>query len=105
MIIAFAIWSIAALLFLGIGVSIRKSKEAVGFFTFVKSPEVTDVYRYNHSVSMLWIIAAVIFEIIGVPFLFMEQNSPMFIFIIFGVVLWAIGMIIVYIRIEMRYKV
>lgn len=36
MVIAFIIWSIVAALFLGIGISCRKSNEAVGFFTFVK---------------------------------------------------------------------
>jgi len=104
MIIAFIIWSIVAALFLGIGISGRKSKEAVGFFTFVKPPVVSDVDKYNHSVSMLWIIVAVIFEIIGMPLLFSEQNSPVFILVIFGIVALVIGMIIVYLRIEAKYK-
>lgn len=104
MIIAFVIWSVAALLFFGISISVRKSKEAVGFFTFAKPPEVTDVRRYNHSVSMLWIVAAVIFEIIGIPFLFIEQNSPMFIFEILGVIVWAIGIMLGYLKIEAKYR-
>ncbi len=104
MIIAFIIWSIVAVLFLGIGISGRKSKEAVGFFTFVKPPVVTDVSKYNHSVSIFWIVVAVIFEIIGIPFLFLEQISPMFIPVIFGAVALIIGMIIVYLRIEKKYK-
>ncbi len=104
MIMAFIIWSIVAVLFLGIGISGRKSKEAVGFFTFVKPPVVTDVSKYNHSVSILWIAVAVIFEIIGIPFLFLEQNSPMFIPVIVGAVALIIGMIIVYLRIEKKYK-
>lgn len=104
MIIDFIIWSIVSVLFLGIGISGWKSKEAVGFFTFVKPPVVTDVNKYNRSVSMLWIIVAVIFEIIGIPFLFLEQNFPMFIPVIFGVAALIIGMIIVYLRIEAKYK-
>ena len=104
MLIAFIIWSIAAVLFLGIGIAGRKSKEAVGFFTFVKSPEVTDVNKYNRAVSTLWIISAVVLEIIGVPLLFSEQNSPMFILLIFGVVVLVIGMMITYVRIESKYK-
>lgn len=104
MIIAFVIWSVAALLFFGISISVRKSKEAVGFFTFAKPPEVTDVCRYNHSVSLLWIIAAVIFEIIGIPFLFIKQNSPMVIFEILGVIVWAIGIMVGYLRIEAKYR-
>lgn len=105
MLIAFIIWSIVAVLFLGIGIVGRKSKEAVGFFTFVKPPEVTDVNKYNHAVSVLWIIVAVVFEIIGVPLLFLEQNSPMFIFLMFAVLTLIIGMMIAYFRIESKYKV
>ncbi len=104
MIIAFIIWSIAAVLFLGIGVSARKSKEAVGFFTFAKPSVVTDVNKYNHSVSMLWIIAALILEILGVPFLFSEQNSPVFIPVVFGVFALVIGMMAVYLKIQAKYE-
>lgn len=105
MLIAFIIWSITAVLFLGIGIVGRKSKEAVGFFTFVKPPKVTDINRYNHAVSVLWMVAAVVFEIIGVPLLFLEQNSPMSILLIFGVVVFVLGMMIAYFRIEAKYKV
>ncbi len=104
MLIAFIIWSIVAVLFLGIGIGGRKSKKAVGFFTFVRPPKVTDVNKYNHSVSVLWIIVAVIFEIMGVPFLFLEQNSPMFVIVILGVAALLIGMMIAYLKIEAKYK-
>ncbi len=103
MVIAFIIWSIVAVLFLGIGISGRKSKEAVGFFTFLKPPVISDVSKYNHSVSTLWIIAAVILEIIGMPLLFSEQNSPVFIPVILGVVALMIGTMIVYLRIQAKY--
>lgn len=102
--IAFIIWSFVALLFLAIGIRGWKSKEAIGFFTFMKPPLVRDVNRYNHSVSMIWIIASGIFELLGIPFLFIKQNSPLFILVIFGVVALVIGMMIVYIRIETKYK-
>ncbi len=104
MIIAFIIWSIVAVSFLGIGMSGRNSEEAIGFFTFAKPPVVTDVNMYNRSVSMLWMIAAVILEIIGIPLLFSGQNSPMFVPVIFGVVALVIGMMTVYLRIQTKYK-
>jgi len=103
MIIAFIIWSLVAVLFFGIGISARKSKEAVGFFTFVKPPVVTDIIRYNRSVSMLWGIVSIILEILGIPFLFSEQNSPMFIATILGTVFLVIGMMIAYFRIQTKY--
>lgn len=52
-IIAFIVWTIVALFFVGIAISARKSKEPVGFFTGVKPPEVTDVKAYNRAVSTL----------------------------------------------------
>ena len=47
MIIAFIIWSIVATIFLGIGISCRKSSEAVGFFIFVKLSVVDNIRQYN----------------------------------------------------------
>ncbi len=47
MIAAFIIWSTGAILFWGIGIRGRNSKEPVGFFTFVKPPVVTDIRNYN----------------------------------------------------------
>lgn len=102
--IGFLIWSIVAAVFMGIGIGSRKSEQAVGFFTGVKPPAMRDVKKYNHAVSMLWFISAVLFEIMGVPLLFLEQNSPVFMFVIFGVVFLIIGMIIGYLRIETKYK-
>ena len=102
--IGFLFWSIVAVVFMGIGISSRKSEQAVGFFTGVKPPSMRDVERYNHAVSMLWFISAVLFEIMGIPLLFLEQNSPVFMFVIFGTVFLIIGMIIVYLRIEKKYK-
>ena len=53
MIIAFVIWSIVAAIFLAIGISSRKSREAVGFFTFIKPPVIENIEAYNRAVSNL----------------------------------------------------
>ena len=104
MMIAFVIWSIVAILFLSIGISGWKSTEPVGFFTFIKPPAVTDVNKYNHAVSILWVVVAVMFELMGVPFLYARQNSPVFIFVVLGVFALMIGMMIAYFMIEAKYK-
>lgn len=104
MVIAFIICSIVAAIFLGIGISCRKSNEAVGFFTFVKPPTVEDVEHYNNEVSVLWFVAAGVLEIIGIPLLFLKQNSPLAIPVIFAVVILIIVMMVVYIKIEAKYK-
>lgn len=102
--IGFIIWSIVAIVFIGIGISAYKSEKTVGFFTFVESPVVNNVKKYNHAVSILWIVGAVLLEMTGIPLLVLEQNSPMFITVIFGVVVLVIGMMIVYVRIEHKYR-
>ena len=104
MIIAFVIWSVAAVIFLIIGVSTWRAKEAAGFFTFVDPPKVKDIRQYNHAVAKLWFAAAIIFEILGVPMLRLEQNSAQTIFMILGVVILVITMMVVYIRVEAKYK-
>lgn len=103
--IAFIIWTLVAVLFLCIGISCRKSKDAVGFFTGCKPPQMKDVKKYNQAVSTLWFVSAGIFEILGVPFLFLEQNSAGFIPIIFAVVYGVLLMTAVYLKIESKYKI
>lgn len=104
MIIGFIIWSIVTVIFLGIGISCRKSNEAVGFFTGCQPPVVEDVKRYNKAVSKLWFVSAGIYEVMGVPLLFLEQNSLLFIPIIFAVVFGFMIMMVVYLQIEAKYK-
>lgn len=104
MVIGFIIWSMVAVVFLAIGISCRRASEAVGFFTFVKPPMVENVKHYNSAVSVLWFVAAGILEIIGMPILFLEQNSPLCIPMIFAVVILIIAMMIAYIKIEAKYK-
>ncbi len=104
MIIGFIIWSIVTVIFLGIGISCRKSREAVGFFTGCKPPVIENVEQYNKAVSKLWFVSAGIYEVLGLPLLFLEQNSLLFIPIIFAVVIGLIVMMVAYLRIEAKYK-
>lgn len=101
---AFIILSITAIIFMFIGINAWKSKQEVGFFTFSKPPKMKDVVKYNHAVGKLWFIFAAILEVIGLPFLFVEQNSPLFILIIFEVMVLVIAAIIIYLRIEKKYR-
>lgn len=104
MIIGFVIWSIVAAIFLAIGISCRKSHGAVGFFNFVKPPTVVNVEQYNRAVSTLWFVVAIVFEIVGIPLLFLKQNSPYFVLLVPVVFILVIGMIIAYLKIEAKYK-
>lgn len=103
-IIGFIMCSIVAAVFLGIGFRCCKSKEAVGFFTFMKPPIVEDIEHYNKAVSVLWFVVAAALEIFSIPFLFLKQNSPLFFPVIFAVVGLLIIIMIVYSKIEGKYK-
>ena len=103
MIVGFLIWSVCALVLVVVGIITRRSQNAAGFFTGVKPPKVSDVKGYNRAVSNLWFIGAVIFEILGLPLLFLKQNSPGFLISIILTPFWAIGLAVVYFRILAKY--
>ena len=92
MVIGFVIWSIVAGIFLCIGVSSWKSKVSVGFYTFAKKPNVKDIKKYNRAVSVLWFVVAAVLEVVGIPIVFLEQNSPLFVLLILVVVILVLAM-------------
>lgn len=104
MIPGFILWSVVFLILLGIGLWAWKSDKAVGFYTGTKPPEVTDVRKYNHSVGILWFVYAGLFELLGLPFLFLKQNAAGFLWVVLGVVVISIGLMIVYSRILRIYE-
>ena len=104
MIIGFVIWSLCAVLFFVVGIVDLKSKKPVGFFTGVKPPKITDVKKYNKAVALLWFVTGIIFELIGVPFLYLKQNSPAFVFMMLATVVLVIVMMVIYLSILRRYE-
>ena len=96
MIVAFIIWTIVALGCSGIGLWAWLSKTEVGFFAGVKPPKVKDPIKYNHQVALLWFAYALIYELLGIPFLFFKQNSAMFIITLLGVMALTIGLLVAY---------
>ncbi len=110
MTVGFIVWSLCAVLFLVIGIIDRKSEKPVGFWSNakpwcnVKELEVTDIRAYNNAVSTIWIVFAIIFEILGLPLLFFEQNSSVFLAVIAGVVILIIGIMFAYVKVERKYK-
>lgn len=104
MIPGFILWSVVFLILLGIGLWAWKSDKAVGFYTGTKPPEVTDVRKYNRSVGILWFVYAGLFELLGLPFLFLKKNAAGFLWAVLGVVVISIGLMIVYSRILRMYE-
>ena len=104
MIIAFVIWTCVAFLFLGIAIYCRTCKNPVGFYTFQEAPVIKDIQGYNKAVSKLWMLYSIVFFIYGIPFLFLKQNSPFFIFLIFPVIFGSIALLLAYSKIEEKYR-
>lgn len=101
----FFIWTLITLIFVYIGITIRKSNIPVNLFTFGDAPKVNDIKRYNKAVSNLWLVFTILFEMIGISLLFIKQNSPLVILIVLGVVFLVIGIMLAYTKIESKYKV
>ena len=104
MIFGLITWSSVTILIIGIGIWSWKSKKPAGFYAGVEPPKVKNVRKYNHAVAFMWFAYAILFELLGLPFLFQKQNSPMFILTILGVVAITIALVIVYNRILAKYR-
>ncbi|MBQ7588225.1 MAG: hypothetical protein IJT37_09410 [Lachnospiraceae bacterium] len=100
----FVIWSIVFAIMLGIGIWSYRSEKPVGFFTGTKPPEVKDAKKYNHAVGILWFSYAVLLELFGIPFLFLEQNSAGFIPVYLGTIVISIGLMVGYVVIEKKHR-
>jgi hypothetical protein len=106
MIIAFIIWTAVSLSFLVIAYITSRKETPAGFFSNEKEPpKVKDIRGYNQALSRLWIGFAILFELLGLPFLFFRQNSPAFLIPGLGVPFLCIGLIILYLNILSKYQI
>ena len=104
MIIAFVIWTVISLVLVGIGIRDWNASDAVGFFTGTRPPEVKDVKAYNHDVARLWFGYAVAFELLGIPFLFLKQNSALLVPFMMGIPVITIDLMAIYHRILQKHR-
>ena len=106
MIVAFVIWCVMGLVFIGMGIYDYhvKSARPFGFWSNVKVVEVRDVQAYNKALGKLFIAFGIVFIILGLPLL-TGQNSPWIIFSMVGVMVLAIISMAVYtVGIEGKYR-
>lgn len=101
---AFMIWMCISVLFFIFGIRTWKAEKPVTFFTFQDPVKVREIKKYNHAVAKLWFTLAVLFGMVGVPFLFLKQNSPYFFFISLIVPIISIGIMIAYSFIQSKYS-
>lgn len=104
MLAGFIIWSAVAAVLLGIGIQAWRSQKAVGFFAGVTAPKVRDVKKYNHAVAVLWFVYALLFELLGLPFLFLRKNAAGFLLCVLGTAVISIGLMVAYTRVLHRHE-
>ncbi|MEG1411217.1 MAG: hypothetical protein RSD36_15375 [Terrisporobacter sp.] len=103
----FIICVLLGMFFIGEGIYCIKSKKEVafGFWANGKKPLIDEknIKAYNKALGKLWCVYGFFFILLGIPLLG-EQNSPLIIISLIGMILEAIILIAVYIKIEGKYR-
>lgn len=99
---AFVMWAVCGLGFVCLGIYAFCAKKPVHFWNIQEVIQVNDVRKYNKAMGILWIVAAVLFVIIGIPILFGESMAWIS---ILGAAWWAILLMVLYTRIEKKYRI
>lgn len=99
---AFFMWAVCGLGFVGLGIYAFCAKRPVRFWNIQQEIQVNDVRKYNRAMGILWIVAAILFIIVGLPILF---GGDMAWISILGAMWWAIFLMVVYTRIEKKYRI
>ena len=106
--LAFVIWAIMGAIFIVMGIYCLKSKrvQPFGFWANAEVKPVEDVKGYNRALGILWCVYGVLFILIGLPLLILdEQNAGLIIIPVVGGMLISIGAMAVYsICIESKYR-
>lgn len=105
-VIGYIIFLLVCALFVVIGIVSWNSKAPVGFFSNVKAPDdsdISDIKGYNHAVARIWFVFAGGLALLGLPLL-AGQNSPLIIITVIGSLWLCIALIVVYMRVEKKYK-
>ena len=102
--IAFILWTLFSLLFIGLGIHCLLAKKTIGFWANAKQFEVTDVKAYNRALAKLWFAYGFFFFLFGLPLL-AGQNVALIFIPIIGVALESITAMIVFtIVIDPKYR-
>ena len=105
-VLAFIIWAVCGLFFIGLGIYDICSKKQVPFGIWANAePEpMKDVKGHNRAVGILWCVYGIVFMLLGLP-LMTGQNSPYIIISILGVAFESLVAMAVYVVvIENKYK-
>ena len=104
--IAFIIWAILGVLFIGMGIYDMTSKKAkpFGFWANAKVAPIEDVKGYNRALGRLWCVYGTLFILIGLPLL-NGQDAGLLIMTMLGTMFLSIGAMVTYVvGIEPKYR-
>lgn len=105
---AFIIWAIVGVVFIGMGIyemNSRKTKP-FGFWANAEVGQIEDVKGYNRALGKLWCVYGLFFTLLGFPLLILdEKNVGLVIITVIGVMLISIGAMAVYsVGIDSKYR-
>lgn len=101
--VAFIIWVICGLFFLGMGIYSFRAKKEVGFWANAETLPMKNVKGYNKAMGKLWCVYSVIFILLGLPLL-AGQNAAIIVVSVLGIVFEMLGAMVVYLHIEEKYR-
>lgn len=103
-IIGFIIWSAVGCLFIGLGIYSFYAKKPMGFWANVQMFEVTDRKKYNAAVGKLFSVFGIVFILLGLPLLSVQNSPWIFLSVIGALVECIIAMIVYTVVIEEKYR-
>lgn len=104
--LAFIIWAVVGIAFIGLGIydMCSKKEQPFGFWANAKTLPVEDVRGYNKALGKLWCAFGIGFILIGLPLL-SGQNSALVIIPMLGAMAETIVTMAVYVTvIEKKYR-
>ena len=93
--IAFCIWCLCGIFFIGTGIFCIRHKKPMGFWANDKAPKVKDIKGYNCALGKCWIIYGGVFILIGLPIL-SGQHSPWILISLLGALFDTLALILAY---------
>lgn len=101
---AFCVWLSGCGIFILFGIASWRSEKVVRFWNISQQIQVSDVKKYNRAVAKMWLVFSVLLAVTGIPIL-AGQNSAWIAITILGGMLWAIALMVVYTKIEAKYRI
>ena len=105
---AFIVWGIVGVAFIVMGIYDMNSKreKPFGFWANAEVEAIEDVKAYNCALGILWCVYGVLFVLIGLPLLVLnEKNGGLIAIPMVGTMIISIGAMAVYlIGIEAKYR-